>query len=139
MVSLNLVDAKIDEIMTSYEMPIMRREYKPGHNHDAQVADVNFRIKQLDPEAMSDDEYDTALSALRTERDEYRAMPAVPDTWKWVSTGETYASKWAAADLDGKREMVKNMKIYAGKENGVPWVSIETVEHDGQIIFRGRL
>jgi hypothetical protein len=134
MVRLELVDAKIDEMMRSNRQPIMRREYVPGHNHTAEVADVNFRIKQLDPESMNDDEYDAALKALRAERDSYQAMPAVPDSWKQVDTGETYASKWAASDLDGKRNMLKNIKVLAGKnQDGEVVVFIRERDDDGQL------
>ena len=61
----------------------------------------------------------------------------VPDRWDWVSTGETYASKWAASDADGKRDMLKTAKIYAAKnEHGEAYVIIETVNEHGQIDFR---
>lgn len=63
MVRLEEVDAAVDEAMRGNYQPILKRLYIPGHNHDAQIADVNFRIKQLDPEAMTDDEYDAALKA----------------------------------------------------------------------------
>lgn len=111
MVRLEEVDAAVDESMRGNHDPILKRVYIPGHSHDAQIADVNFRIKQLDPESMSDDEYDAALSALRAERDQYRTMPSVPDSWDTVDTGETYSEKWAASDLAGKREMLKEWRI----------------------------
>jgi hypothetical protein len=86
---------------------------------------------------MTDDEYDAALAALRAERDRYREMPAVADDWKWEATGETYASKWAASDFAGRREMLKDMKIRAAKnEHGKVYVIIEAPDEQGAINFR---
>lgn len=123
MVRLDAVDASVDEVMSSRHDFIKQRVFIPGHNHDAQIADVNFRITQLNPEAMDDDEYDGALKALRAERDRYKAMPAAPDSWTSTIVTDahgnpvTYAAKWAAADFAGKREMLKEWRITA--ENSV--------------------
>jgi hypothetical protein len=137
MVRLDDVDAKVNESISTWDESIKKRVFYPGHNHDAQIADVNFRITQLNPEAMTDDEYDAALAALRAERDKYREMPAVADDWKWEATGETYASKWTASDFAGRREMLKDMKIRAAKnEHGKVYVIIEAPDEQGSINFR---
>lgn len=122
MIPLDAMDTLIDDVVSNHHREILKRVFVPGHNHDAQVADVNFRIKQLDPEAMSDEEYDSALAALRAERDGYKTMPAVADDWKMEPTGETYASKWArlATDMD-RNDWLRSegTKIWARKQDGV--------------------
>lgn len=127
MVRLDKVDAAVDESMLSNHNTIMRRIFVPGHNHDAEIADVNFRITQLNPEALTDDEYDAALKALRAERDSYKAMPPTPDTWVREPLTDasgspvTYAAQWAAADFARKREILKEWRITA-----------QNIEIDGQ-------
>jgi DNA invertase Pin-like site-specific DNA recombinase len=111
MVRLDVVDSVINDLMANSNEQITRRVFVPGHNHDAQIADVNFRIKQLDPEAMSDAEYDSALAALRQERDSYKSMPAVPDSWDEVPTGETYSGKWARLDRHGRNDWMREDEI----------------------------
>jgi len=140
MVRLDKVDAAVNEEMSNNHLPHPNRIFIPGHNHDAQIADVNFRITQLNPEAMTDDEYDAALKALRAERDSYKAMPAAPDTWAVMATTKdgrgipyeqallvnpddvvTEADRWNDADHAGKREILKEWRITA-----------QNIEIDGQ-------
>jgi DNA invertase Pin-like site-specific DNA recombinase len=113
MVKLDEVDAIIHEAMSEDDRPIMERIYIPGHNHDAEIADVDYRITQLSPEGITRAEYMEKLQVLWDEKETYEKMPFVPDSWDLVDTGETYASKWAASDDNGKREMLKEMHITA--------------------------
>jgi hypothetical protein len=113
MVRLAEVDAIVEEAMSADDRPIMERVYIPGHNHDAQIADVDYRITQLSPEGITRAEYMEKLQVLWDEKETYENMPFVEDTWEWVDTGETYAEKWAASDDDGKREMLKEMHVTA--------------------------
>jgi DNA invertase Pin-like site-specific DNA recombinase len=132
MVRLDAVDQAVSQIMSSTHLPIMRRVYEPGHDHTSEIADVNFRIKQLDPETMTDAEYDAALAALRAERDSYTAMPDVPDRWTYVDTGETYAGKWASSDDTGKQAMLKDTEIGATRD----YVVVEITDEQGNVIPR---
>jgi DNA invertase Pin-like site-specific DNA recombinase len=117
MVRLADVDAEVEQIMSEYDKPIRTRVYIPGHNHDAEIADVDYRISKLSPEGLSRDEFLAKQNELWDEKEALQNMPHVDDDWDWVDTGETYASKWAAFDLagdiDGKREMLKEWHITA--------------------------
>jgi DNA invertase Pin-like site-specific DNA recombinase len=117
MIRLELVDAIVDEMMSNDDRPIMKRIFVPGHNHAAEIADVDFRISQLSPEGLTRAQYQEKLNALWDEKEAYEGMEDVPDDWTTepVRDGSgnvvTYAVKWAAADLAGKQAMLKEMKI----------------------------
>lgn len=113
MVRLADVDAIVEEAMSEDDRPVMKREYIPGHNHDAEIADVDYRISQLSPEGLTRAEFLAKQNELWDEKERLQTLPHVDDDWKWVDTGETYAGKWAASDDDGKREMLKEMHVTA--------------------------
>jgi DNA invertase Pin-like site-specific DNA recombinase len=137
MVRLTITDALVDQGMRENTLPIMKRVYVPGHNHDAEIADVDYRIFQLSPEGLTRAEYLAKQNELWDLKEALETMPFVPDRWDWVDTGETYAGKWAAADADGKRAMLETAKVYAAKnERGNVYVIIEAVDEHGLINMR---
>ena len=119
MVRLDAVDAAVDESMSSDYRTIMKRVFVPGHNHAAEIADVDFRISQVSPEGLSRDEWMAKLQPLWDEKDAYAEMEDVPDDWTTEAVTDangnpmTYAAKWTASDFAGKREMLKEWKINA--------------------------
>jgi DNA invertase Pin-like site-specific DNA recombinase len=136
MVRLADVDALVDEKMSAYDESIMKHVYIPGHNHEAAIGDVDYRISQLSPEGLTRAEYQAKLDELWDEKEALKELPTVDDDWDWVKTGETYSGKWAASDADGKRDMLKKGKVYAGKnERGEAWVGIELINEKGQLTF----
>ena len=136
MVRLADVDALVDEKMSAYDEPIIKHVYKPGHNHEAAIGDVDYRISQLSPEGLTRAEHQAKLDELWDEKEALEKLPTADDDWDWVKTGETYAGKWAASDADGKRDMFKDGKVYAGKnERGEAWVGIELIDEQGQLRF----
>ena len=131
MVRLEDVDAIVEEAMSEDDSAIMERKYIPGHNHDAEIADVDYRITQLSPEGLTRAAYMEKLQALWDEKEAYAEMPFVADRWEWVDTGQTIASKWAASDNDGKREMLKEWHITAewNEIDGQRYPSVMMVPH----------
>ena len=116
---LTTVDALVDEAMSSLNEPIRRQVLIPGTDHSAELADVQFRIKDLANQNLNDDAYDSALSALRAERDEIKARPTTPDEVKLMDTGETYASHWASLTTGVERNdwlRSSGIKIYASHD-----------------------
>jgi len=97
----------------------MKRVFVPGHNHAAEIADVDFRISQVSPEGLSREEWLVKLQPLWDEKDAYAEMEDVPDDWTTEAVTDsngnpmTYAAKWTASDFAGKREMLKEWKINA--------------------------
>jgi hypothetical protein len=138
MVRLDAVDAKIDKWMRNYGAPIPVKVYVPGHNHDAQIADVDFRITQLSPEGLTRAEYLEKLQTLWDEKEAYENMEDVADEWKYDSERDgngnvvTYASKWEASDFAGKRAILKDVKLQAGKnDEGEIYIIAEIVDAFG--------
>jgi hypothetical protein len=62
-----------------------------GSDHQDELEEVSYRIRELDPDVMTDDQYDAELARLRAERDRLKALPAQPDRWDEQLTGELYA------------------------------------------------
>jgi DNA invertase Pin-like site-specific DNA recombinase len=132
MVLLDTVDAAVNTIMTTTDLPIMRRVFVPGHNHGAEIADVDYRITQLSPEGLTRQEYRAKQDALWDEKEAYEHMEDVPDSWDYVDTGETYASKWASSDMAGRQDMLKDCDVYATKD----YVVVEITDEQGHEIPR---
>lgn len=132
MVRLDAVDAAVNDAMGDNDEPIIKRVYIPGHNHAAEIADVNFRISQVSPEGKSQAEYFAELQLLFAEREAYENMEDVADDWTTEPVRDskgnvvTYAEKWLASDFAGKREMLKEVKITCKRdaESGRPHVVI---------------
>jgi DNA invertase Pin-like site-specific DNA recombinase len=97
MARLDLVDTAVDEIMaTTFDTPVKRLILIKGTDHTEALEEVMYRIRDLDPHTMTDQEYDTGLHALRGERDRLKALPAVPDRWEEQLTAERYSGIYAA-------------------------------------------
>ena len=137
MVRLDIVDAKLDKLMSARNEPIMKREFVRGHNHAKEIADIDFQISQLSPEGLTRAEYRAKQDELWDEKEALQGTPDVPDRWELVDTGETYASRWNTADIDGKRDMLRNVKVLAGKNSdGTVQVFIRERDDDGQLSAR---
>jgi DNA invertase Pin-like site-specific DNA recombinase len=129
MIRIEGVDAAVDESMSADHRPIQKRTYIPGHNHDAEIADVDFRITQLSPEGLTRAEYMVKLQALWDEKESYEHMEDVPDNWTTEEVKDadgnvvTYASAWRSADFQSKRAMLKEWKITA------EWMEIDGLRY----------
>jgi hypothetical protein len=97
------VDDLVCQIMIGLKRPIMKIVFIPGNDHSAQLADVQFQLKQLANEDLTDEQYDAELARLRAERDRIRELPIEPGRVERVDTGETYASRWASLQTDTER------------------------------------
>lgn len=127
MVKLDLVDSIVDEAMTADDRPIMERRVIPGTNSEAELEDLKLQIRDLAAriDDMDDDAYDAEFTRLRGLRDALRALPATPDTVVEAETGETYAGKWTAADREGRRAMLKSLRVdFEWSEDREPVVTI---------------
>jgi hypothetical protein len=92
MVRMDVADAAVNQIMaTTFRVPVKRLILVKGSDHQDELEEISHRIRELDPDVMTDEQYDTELARLRAERDRLKALPAQPDRWDEQLTGELYA------------------------------------------------
>ena len=77
MVRMEVVDAAVDEIMaTTFRVPVKRLILVKGTDYQDQLDEISYRIRALDPDLMSDEQFDEQVRRLRAERDRLKALPA---------------------------------------------------------------
>ena len=97
MVRMEMADAAVDEIMaTTFGVPVKRLILVKGSDYQDELDEIRYRIRELDPDVMTDEQYDAATGRLRAERDRLKALPAEPDRWDEQLTGELYADIYQA-------------------------------------------
>jgi len=97
MVRMEVADAAVNEIMaTTFRVPVKRLILVKGSDHQDELEEIRYRIRELDPDLMSDEQYDAELVRLRAERDRLKALPAEPDRWDEQLTGELYSDIYQA-------------------------------------------
>lgn len=131
MARIAVIDGMMDRGMAQMStINVTAEVLVPGHNYDDELEDLKFQIRSLD---VDDPEYDAKHAALIAERARVKALDSIPDKWERRPTGETYASKWAAADFAGRRDMLKNNieGVYAGTGKVGLYLVIEVITEDG--------
>ena len=97
MVRMEVADAAVNEIMaTTFRVPVKRLILIKGLDHQDELEEISHRIRELDPDVMTDEQYDAELARLRAGRDRLKALPAEPDRWDEQLTGELYADIYQA-------------------------------------------
>ena len=98
MVRMEVTDAAVNEIMaTTFRVPVKRLILVKGTDYQDQLEEVSYRIRALlDPDLMSDEQYDAELRRLRAGRDRLKALPAEPDRWEEQLTGNLYSDIYLA-------------------------------------------
>ena len=97
MVRMEVVDAAVNEIMaTTFRVPVKRLILVKGTDYQDQLDEISYRIRALDPDLMSDEQFDEQVRRLRAERDRPKALPAEPDRWDEQLTGELYSDIYQA-------------------------------------------
>jgi hypothetical protein len=86
-----------DEIVaTTFRVPVKRLILVKGTDYQDQLDEISYRIRALDPDLMSDEQFDEQVRRLRAERDRLKALPAEPDRWDEQLTGDLYADIYQA-------------------------------------------
>ena len=97
MVRMEVVDAAVNEIMaTTFRVPVKQLILVKGTDYQDQLDEISYRIRALDPDVMSDEQFDEQVRRLRAERDRLKALPAEPDRWEEQLTGDLYADIYRA-------------------------------------------
>lgn len=119
MVRMEVVDAAVDEIMaTTFRIPVKRLILVKGTDYQDQLEEISYRIRALDPDLMSDEQYDAGLRKLRAERDRLKALPAEPDRWEEQLTGDLYSDIYQALPVSERGAWLKahGFTIHATKK-----------------------
>jgi DNA invertase Pin-like site-specific DNA recombinase len=120
-IRVEVVDSLVCDAMETLNAPVMRQVFTPGNDHSAELADVQFRLKQLGAEDLDDEEYDRRLAELRTERDRIRELPIDPGRVDWIDTGETYARKWESLDGLGRNDWLRSVaRAWVSRQGHIP-------------------
>jgi hypothetical protein len=97
MVRMEVADAAVNEIMaTTFRVPVKRLILIKGLGHQDELEEISHRIREPDPDVMTDGQYDAELARLRAGRDRLKALPAEPDRRDEQLTGELYAGIYQA-------------------------------------------
>ncbi len=91
--------AKIDAnfaVRTTFRVPVKRLILVKGTDYQDQLDEISYRIRALDPDVMSDEQFDEQVRRLRADRDRLKALPAEPDRWEEQLTGELYSDIYQA-------------------------------------------
>jgi hypothetical protein len=97
MVRMEVADAAVNEIMaTTFRVRVKRLILVKGTDYQDQLDEISYRIRALDPDVMSDEQFDEQVRRLRAERDRLKALPAEPDRWDEQLTAELYADIYQA-------------------------------------------
>jgi hypothetical protein len=86
-----------------HHVPRPGEEAHPGQGHrlQDQPDEISYRIRALDPDLISDEQFDEQVRRLRAERDRLKALPAEPDRWDEQLTGDLYADIYQALPASG--------------------------------------
>ena len=96
-VRMEVADTAVEEIMaTTFGVPVKRLILVTGTDYQDQLDEISYRIRALDPDLMSDEQFDEQVRRLRAERDRLKALPAEPDRWEEQLTGDLYADVYQA-------------------------------------------
>src|SRR5208282_1767587 len=77
MVRMEVADAAVNEIMaTTFRVRVKRLILVKGTDYQDQLEEISYRIRALDSDVMSDEQFDEQVRRLRAERDRLKALPA---------------------------------------------------------------
>ena len=92
MVRMDVADAAVNQVIAAtFRVPVKRLILVKGSDYQDELEEVSRRMRDLDPDVMTDEQYDAELARLRAERDRLKALPAEPDRWDEQLTGEYYS------------------------------------------------
>ena len=96
---------------------VRERVWVPGDSHEAELREAVTAYDEL-TSAAGRAQSQTAKQRLQRQLDALDARiaglesaPAREARWEWRATGETYGAVWAAADADGRRELLSRSGI----------------------------
>ena len=105
------VDGLVNAIMSRQRQHIFKDTLIAGHDYQAELAAVDFELKHLPLEGLSEDEEDARRAELRSERKRLSGLESVPDSWVSIDTGVSYAEAWEALSGQERGAWLRREKI----------------------------
>jgi DNA invertase Pin-like site-specific DNA recombinase len=117
LVATEHADAAVNRFLSTLEAEIQETRLIPGHDHRAEIADVEMELRSLAAAGLDEDAEDARRAELRAERKRLTALPYVPDRVVTVGTGQTYGAAWSALDASERAAWLRshNIRIYAAR------------------------
>ncbi|MFE3430044.1 recombinase family protein [Streptomyces sp. NPDC059171] len=104
-ISAPLLEGTVEEEFLSVagRLEIIRRVFRPGVDYTHDINEVTRAMKELreDREAglysseTGKQEYREEYARMDRKREQLMSLPARPDTWEEIPTGQTYAERWS--------------------------------------------
>jgi hypothetical protein len=131
----SLLDSIVDESMRANDMWVYEWTFEPGEatQIQAEIDRIRLNLRDLPTKGLSDDDEDAERERLRSERRELESQiaDAKPDRWEkgvvLKDNGQplTEAERWENADLDGRRQILKDYRVtFAWSEERKPVVTM---------------
>ncbi|HEX7162888.1 MAG TPA: recombinase family protein [Trebonia sp.] len=122
MVRVELVDAAVNEIMTStFDVPVMRHEIVYGNEAEieAELERIKFELKQLAARELAWEEEDRERARLRAEHDRVANTKLIKDHVELVETGDTYFELWERLSVPARGPWLieHGFRVTASKEH----------------------
>ncbi len=111
------LDAAVIEVMLADESPMIDEVFIPGDDHADEIAKIQEQMNA----AGRHGEWDKAME-LAAQAAELSKLPSTPARWEACYTDKTVASHFAALDLEGRREFLRQYELIARRvtdEDGV--------------------
>jgi DNA invertase Pin-like site-specific DNA recombinase len=140
-VRLEDLDSIVNEALSERHLPIIESQFIAGDAQaiEERITAIGFELADLPSRGLDEEKEDTERASLRNERKSLSEAlkTAQPSRWAPVvvrdDAGEviTYAARWTAADFDGKRAMLKSLRVIVKRdEDNSPRVGITDISMD---------
>ena len=119
MVRLEVADAGMEALALAwFTEPEKRTRIERGHDHKAELAALEYEMRQLSARGLDWEAEDAERARLRAEYKRIADLPAVPDKVITENTGRMYADLWDAVPVNerGKWLADNGLTVCATKE-----------------------
>jgi DNA invertase Pin-like site-specific DNA recombinase len=103
---LPTVDRLVSDFLSRLDSPIYETRVTPGTNWQPEIADIEFELKALASQELSEEEEDTRREELRAERRRLQSLEPTADRVEAVDTGRTHGEAWGELSPMERRDWV---------------------------------
>lgn len=128
LVRADAADTAVDHLVRTAlgQTEVTERHLVPGGKDEARLQEIEFLLKELASQGLTEEEEDRVRSDLRAERKKLSEAEPEPDRWVTIGTGITYGDQWACLPLHERGEWLHEhgIQVFLTKEKAV---LVETV------------